>query len=413
MDHLTFSRLFRDWRRKLVALLGAVAVWMFVNQSITSTKTVANVPVRLVSLPQDRTVQGLLPNGILNRRVTLTLTGSKDLVKSLEASDLEVLIDASGLPDEWILQVSKKHLVSLNPEIDLAAHIQSVSNSEFVVNMSRLVTEKIPVTIASPRGWAPEGYQFLDIWPQTLFHTVTGPEEQVRALRDKGFQLVFDLNQITKAQLDELRSSADTLHADEVNFIVPERWKSVVVPFDSEMPETINDAKSPDLHISFLRKEQLPMGKNLPIRVFYPVEYADTINPQTHPLMTTHVVQNEQGVYYLDYPLLVGQVSRLFIDVVRDNMEIVVAAAPQTERDFLQWSVEFINQRDLEDTFVNLLMNDRSEQVNLKKKEVRLRRRFREYMQNLSLYKQSGQKLLLEAQMKNDGIRIKDISDAF
>jgi hypothetical protein len=233
------ARLFTDdWKRKLVALIGAIAVWLFVHQTITETKTLTNIPIRLVNIPTDRTVQGLLPNGLLNRRVTLTVTGTKDVIDDLEPSDLEVLIDVSGLPDEWVLQVSKKNLVSLDPSVDLSSHINSVSNNEFVIKMSRLITEKIPIQLAPPLGTAPEGYQFLDIAPQTLYHTLTGPEELVHLLQDKGFLLQFDLNEITKAQLDQLKGSDISYRSDEINFPVPERWKTVVVPFESDLPES-------------------------------------------------------------------------------------------------------------------------------------------------------------------------------
>ncbi len=413
MDNIISRFFLHDWKRKLAALVGAIAVWLFVHQSIIETKTLINVPIRLVNLPSDRTVQGLLPNGLLNKRATLTVTGTKDIIDNLESSDLEILIDASTLPDEWILQVTKKNLVSLDPEVDLLHHISTVSNNEFVIKMSRLITEKIPVQIAPPHGSAPEGYQFLDISPQTLYHTVTGPEELVRALQEHGFQLVFDLNEVTKAQLDQLKGSEVSFRNDEVNFPVPDRWKTIVVPFESEMPELINDPRAKELHITFLRKEILAISSEVPLRVFYPVEFANKINPQTQSLATNDLVKETFGIKYIGIPLYAAEVSRLFLDIVKNNLEMVIVAAPPEEREYLQWSVEIINERELEDTFVALLMSDRVEYTNIQKREGRLRRRFREYMQTLEIYKDKSQRLVLEAKLQDGSITAKDVSGTF
>lgn len=413
MDSIIKRLFVDDWQRKLVALIGAIAVWLFVHQSITDTKTLPNVPIRLVNLPSDRTVQGLLPNGLLNKRVTLTVAGTKDIVDNLESSDLEVVIDASSLPDEWILQVTKKNLVSLDPDIDLLHHINTVANNEFLIKMSRLITEKIPVLISSPVGSAPEGYQLLDISPQSLFQTVTGPEESVRQLQEMGFHITFDLNQISKAQLDLLKGSSISFRQDEVEFPVPDSWKTVIIPFQSDAPEVINDPAAKELSITFLRKDLIPIGTEIPIMVFYPVEYALTINPLTYSLANNDAVIEKNGIRLLAFPLLASEVSHLFLDVVKDNLELIIVAAPPEERELLQWSMEFINERELEDTFVALLMSDRNEVGNQQKKEARLRRRFREYMQSMVVYKDKGQRLVLEAKLQNGSITIKDQSGSF
>ena len=82
MDSIITRIFFHNWQRKLVAALAAIVIWMFVNNSINDTVTISNVPVRIINLPPDKTIPGLLPNGVLGRRLTLTLTGSKDVVEA-------------------------------------------------------------------------------------------------------------------------------------------------------------------------------------------------------------------------------------------------------------------------------------------------------------------------------------------
>src|ERR1700761_2105489 len=143
------SRFFlHNWQRKLVGLLTAIIIWLFVNHSINGTKTIANVPIRIINLPSDKTISGLLPNGMLTRRIALTVTGTMNVVEELEAGDLEVLIDASlADSDEWVVQITKKNLVSLNPSIDLRHHITQLEHTDLVIKLSRLITAKIPITI--------------------------------------------------------------------------------------------------------------------------------------------------------------------------------------------------------------------------------------------------------------------------
>ncbi len=177
MDSIITKLFIDNWPRKLLSILAALIIWLVVNQSITDTKIIRNVPIRIVNLPLDKTITGLLPNGILNKRITLTLSGTKDVIDELEPGDLEVLIDASSIDHaEWIVQITKKNLISLNPSIDLHNHITQVSNNEFVIKISRLITAKVPITINKPVGEPPQGYEYLDIWPQRLQQTITGPE---------------------------------------------------------------------------------------------------------------------------------------------------------------------------------------------------------------------------------------------
>ncbi|MES2122881.1 MAG: hypothetical protein V4492_08925, partial [Chlamydiota bacterium] len=164
------------WPRKLVSVVLAIVTWMVVNHTLTSTRNISNVPVRIINLPQGKTVEGMQPNGRLAKKLTLTLVGNKSVIDEVTYSDLEVVIDAADKSDEWIVTVSKKNLVSLNPEIDVGKGISRVYHPNFIIRMTKLVTDQIPIVITQPIGEAPRGYQFLDVWPYQLNLTVNGPE---------------------------------------------------------------------------------------------------------------------------------------------------------------------------------------------------------------------------------------------
>lgn len=409
MESLITQIFINNWQRKVVAVLTAIVIWLFVNNSINETVTISNIPVRIINLPTDKTIQGLLPNGILSRRITLTLTGSKDVVDELEAGDLEVLLDASTADsDEWIVNVSKKNLVSLNPSIDLLQHIRQVDHSDFVIKLSKLVTAKIPVTVEAPTGTSPQGYEYLDVWPQHLTQTVSGPEEDIQRLKDEGLFIKFDLSDISKTELDNLKGS---VRNDEVSYPIPKKWKQITIPFRNNATEELNDPEAPGLRLDFLRKELLPLDKEVPIRVFYPLDDLDKINPETNTLALSDDIQKKLGIAIFTKPLYVAEVSRLFLDVVRNSIEIVIVAAPKNKRKVLAWSLQFIQPRDLEDNYVAFSIANSTTSKGIpvtipKKREELLRKRFRDYMQRMTLFLANEKKLHLKNTLEGDQVKV-------
>lgn len=399
-----------NWQRKVVALISALIIWLFVNQQITDTKTIRNVPIRIVNLPADKTIIGLLPNGILHKKISLTLSGTKDVIDELEPGDLEVLIDASMIDhNDWIAMITKKNLVSLNPSVDIS-NITEVDHAEFVLKLNRLITMKIPITIMPPTGEPPAGYEFLDIWPQRLMQTISGPEEELQKLKMKGLEVTFDLNAITKADLDALKAQ----HDDEISFIIPNKWKQITIPYRNNAVEDINDPEAQALRVDFLRKGILPIDKEIPLQLFFPLKTSATLNPQTLSFDIKDPIKSKNDLTIFTIPLFAKDVSRLFIDIIKDNIALVITAAPRAEKEILQWSLEVLNANDLEDTYVAYMISGTAnakvpQNTNIaKKREILLRKRFRDYLQNLSLWTSAERKLSLES--KIDGKNVKLIS---
>ena len=93
-----FSRVFfRNWQRKTLSVFLAVFLWLFVTRSLISTRTFANVGIRVTNIPEHKTIEGLQTDGILDRKVTLTLTGNGHLIQELTPEDLIIDVDASNI----------------------------------------------------------------------------------------------------------------------------------------------------------------------------------------------------------------------------------------------------------------------------------------------------------------------------
>lgn len=400
------ERLFlRHWPRKVVALLTAIFIWFLVSQTITITRTLSDVPVRIINIPADKTVQGLLPNGLLNKRISVTLTGNKPVLQDLRPTDIEVVINADGHKESWIATISKRNLVSVNQALDLHNHLAEATANDLFIKLSKLVTDEIPVTITKPIGDPPKGYQFLDIWPKYLSQKVSGPEDQVRELKQKGLELTFNLNRIPQSDLDAL---LEKQKKDEISFPIPDTWKKVAIPFKDNILESLNDPRADLLRIDFLKQELIPFGAELPITIFFPLKYSQTINPETYSLATNDIVQKKSGLKRLTIPLYVRDVSHLFLDVVKDNLLLIIVAAPKAAQEDLHWAVEFIDEKALEEAYVtaSLKQEKNAETSFTKFSEQVVRDRFRDYLRKLIFFTQNGQPLQLRAQLDANTVNL-------
>ncbi len=390
------------WQRKLISLVAAICLWLVIERSITTTRTFTHVPVRVVNLPHDKTIRGLRPNGVLDRQLTLTLTGSKGVIEGIESADFEVVLDASGKEEEWIVKVGKKNLVSHSPEVDLMHSVTGLSQSDMIIRLSRLITDKVPVIVTVPKGEPPEGYQFLDVWPQKLTHVVSGPEEDVRQLQAKGIELQLDLSQLTSDDLDRLEVSKN----DEVNFVVPEKWKVVSIPFLHDMKQELNGPEARQLHINFLKQTVLPIEHKIPVHVFYSLDSSSRINPMTNPLLPSEWLVSYNGIMTVKLPLFANHVSRLFLDIVKNHLELMVLVFDKEQKSSFPVITQFIDPKSLEDQYVALVLSTEPRDPHRQQQEHYVRARFRKYLQNFELYKDKQTPFVAKAFVEKNGIRL-------
>ncbi len=408
-----YNLFFQNWQRKAISVGLAVFIWFAVHDSLTTSKTLSNIPVRISNVPANKTVEGIQTNGYLSRRITLNLSGNKSLLDDLTSNDLEVVVDASDKSEEWIASLSKKNLQALNPDVDLSKGISRVSHQSFIIRLTKLMTEKIPVLITRPVGEAPRDYQFLDIWPYQLNLTVAGPEETVKQLKAKGVKLTFNLHQISKSLLDGLTSTQSPANGDVVSYYVPDQWKQILLPLLSDQPLEINDPQAKALRIDFVRSNLLPIEKSIPINLYIPPKYAALINPDTLSLGSSSSIEKVDGLYFLKTQLCAKNVSLPFLKIVRDMLEIKVIVVPKSEKSTLDWSLQFINPRVLEDRYVQTMMSDASEdevqELQPAMREEYLRNRFRNYMNRMQLSWPDDSRLEFKIELEGSHVVLKEM----
>jgi hypothetical protein len=404
--------LINNWQKKSIALITATIIWFLVGHSITMTKTFSNIRVKIENLPTDKTLEDLLPTGYLGRKLSVTLTGTKSIIEELRSTDLEVVLDSQGKGTIWTGEINKKNLICLNPEIDLIHSISDISHSDFLIELENLITAEIPISVIKPRGESPFGYHFLDVWPRKLTLTVSGPEDKILDWKQKGAELAFDLSAIKKEELDFL---SEKYSDDEIVYYVPDSWKKIAVPFLNDSLELINDPQVESLHIDFLREEVIPLGQEIPVSLFYPIDNLEQINPVESVLSISPVLSEIHGTKVLNMPLYVKDVSQLFLETVRDQLQVVIIVEPQDSEGTLPWSVQLIHPQSLEKDYINHLqlvskVSPNADTLPNDDEDSYLSQRFRKYMRQFKLVNELGKELNLETILKGNVIVLKDVT---
>jgi YbbR-like protein len=396
------SIFFNQWKRKLFAVLLSVFCWVIVNQSLTTTRTFTNVPIRVMNLPPSLTIEGLQSNGKLSKKINLTLVGNKELLDPLQSSDLEVVVDAFEESGNWEVQITKKNLQSINPDLDISSGISKVIYQPFQLNLSKLVTEKMQVQITSPTGEAPRGYQFLDVWPYKLELTVTGPEDVLKKARHRDLKLTFNLSEVTKKQLDLLSQGYEEGKCDVISYLIPESWKTISIPAISESPLMINDPQAKLLRFDFIRYEYLPIETKIPIHFYFHPSLLGLYAPHDIQVIANDPICFLKGLYYIALPLYAAGIDKTFLEIVKDHIQIVVDVNAEFRKP-LNWSVQIVSAQKLEDEYVEHFLAELDEEdlrlMQFNQRQEYFRNRFRSYMQRLRLINVNGTKLALNFRM--------------
>jgi hypothetical protein len=415
---------FDNWQRKLIALILAMIIWIVITHSLSGTRVFHEIPIRIINIPAGKIIDGMHPNHTLNNKISLTITGNSTILESLSEMDLEVVLNAADKGDEWVANITKNNLVCLNPEIDISKSITKITHKEFILKLTNLITDKIPVSVLTPIGEAPQGYQFLDVWPYKLYVTVSGPESVIKKIKNKELKLRFNLNDISTTELDALANVKNPNPTDEITFFVPTSWKKVIIPSISDTPIEIDDPHAKFLRIDFIHKNTLPLNRPIPITLFFPLQYDSIFNPNNLSICPNDFIKEKNGIFYVEDNLLVKGVNKLFLETVQDMLEIVVVVLPKEKREKLPWYVQCIYPSELEDIFITKMISEEKEKekekdddetdeikdVNANLKEEYLRNRFRSYMDSFRLYTKDGKKISLKIEVQNKKISILPIT---
>lgn len=400
-----------NWQRKIIGLILAIITWFFVNHSLTVTKIIFEVPVRIASLPKDRAIKGMQSDGILLDTMDLEIEGNKNLINGITKNDIEIAVDLkNNTKTEFKTLITKNNIVFKNTNINLERAIKKVKPQEFSVLISKLVIEKIPLVITQPIGEAPKGYQFLSVWPNNFYVTISGPEEIIKVLKAQGLQLSFNLNEISEKDLDTIEASWKGRNKDVISFFPPTPLKRITIPELSGSSFDIDDPNAKALKIDFIKQSFFQITSPIPVVLFFPLGTSEKLNPDTVTIANNNFVKKVNGIDMITIPLFAHRVSELFSEILNENMFILIFVESNEEAEELKWSVQFGFPSELEKRFFKKITaempNNEAFGVSQSMTKEYLTLKFRTYISKFRLWQSQTRKLALKITLENHKIHI-------
>jgi hypothetical protein len=140
-------------------------------------------------------------------------------------------------------------------------------------------------------------------------------------------------------------------------------------------------------------------------------------NPETHNTCVGDLIEKIHGIHYIRKPLYAKGVSKLFLEVVQDMIEISVILKQKNDARPLDWSVQFINPSLLEERYLFRLSDISDEKLRkettdpalAKIEEEHLRNRFRKYMHQFQLYTAPNKKFDLLIEIKDQSLQFQEL----
>jgi hypothetical protein len=129
-------------------------------------------------------------------------------------------------------------------------------------------------------------------------------------------------------------------------------------------------------------------------------------------------VHEYKGSFFFSSPLFVANVSRLFLDTVRENLEIIIFPVSDKVNSF-QWEPQFVAEEHLEDEYISRAMtieNDANGNGKVSRTHTAQQRdyhriRYHEYMHRLRLYRDKITPLTLSVIPKGDVLIVEEGSN--
>lgn len=384
-----------NWPRKLSALLISAFIWITINQQMMMTRRFVNVPIRITGLHPEKTIQGLSLNGMLqDQPVELVVTGRRFGLKNLSAADLEIAIDASGQTGLWQPVIRASNIYDASTKVSLKGVVTKVSAKPITLQVVPIVKKAVPIYVAPPRGESPIGYTFMNVWPQSCTLTIRGSQREVDFLQERGIPLQIDLSRIAKAELDALSSGSDI-----IRYELPDSWKKVHLPLPPYTELALTDKNATHIYINFLKNDLIPLGNELPIRLFFPSS-ASPLSPQSIKIRTSDIIKSKEGEHFLNLPIFIGGVSPLFASLVRDHLQIVLYFDGEKGQPLARWAPDVIASKKLRHRYVeHVALRDKLKITPMLREK--LEQEFMSFITRMRLYTEPKQQLKIQASLED------------
>lgn len=397
----------QQWQRILFSAIAGIFTWWYIHETLVSTRVFTDVPIYIQGLPPGKTLGGLRKDGRLMRQFSVTLKGRRKALETIKPDQIELLVNAAGKGDIWKEELELDSIRCLNPEVQIGRDVIALEHPPLQIRLTTKISRDIQVSILPPSGSLPKGYKLIDVWPDRLTQTVEGPEEAVQALMVRRLFLTFDLNRITKQQLE--RMSEEQFAGSEIFLKVPESWKHIDLPapFGESVP--LQDPQAESLILVILRPAMLALEHPIPIRISplpIPTSTSPFNNRELKITVDDGYVSMTHDLAYWVRPVFIDGVSRDFLQTILPHLEFVVYVGTKGN---ISGQFEIANAQRAERKYIQKMMQshfERASDEDLLHK--RLRQQFWFYVSQMVFYDAARQPLQWDFTISGNHLRIKE-----
>src|SRR3712207_1061522 len=226
----------KNIKTKIISLLAAIALWMYVIAVIDpeDRKVVEDVPITIRNIQEiDKEGYAIYPKTDL--ATDITVEGKLSDIQKLNKNSISIY-------GEIINPVEGKNTVSLSSNISSRVS-RDIKDSEFVVNLEKKISKKVPIRVDIPKSHTDSVYSADG---EYKYVRVSGP----RTLVDKVTYVSAKLN---VEKLDKLSEKNDTIQ--EVNL--------VAFTEDGDPVEVDIGIKKMDVEIKFAIEKEVSVVVNI------------------------------------------------------------------------------------------------------------------------------------------------------
>lgn len=386
------------WQRKFFALFVALCIWLATRESLMTTRTFLDVPVRVINISPEWTINNLSQDGLMPSTAGLVLHGKKVGLNQMLENRLEVVVDASGHTGPWVEKINANHLRS-TARIDVSQTIKKVSVGEISIPLCAAVHDKVPL-IYQTKGSIEDGnFQMIDYFPKSDQQSVFGPEETIVELKKQRLQGEIDLAQVDCQQLNwQQKRSRENLQYEEITYpyIHPISCSPVLPPNQSPTIPPQSLQKIPRLY--FLSAQNQVLRGDLPLFIQGGSKTIDT--DTIEEFLGGKVVQRGAKWRYLG-DLEIRGVSGVFANLLFDQSAIQLTCRSEDNKNAPKWTWHLNRTQTLADRYVTKMRQENTDSSDLP--EYVLRRRFWYFTKKMVLLTKSPvQSIILSDRRHNN-----------
>jgi YbbR domain-containing protein len=209
-----FARLQRNMGLRIISLMVAIGLWLFVNAGERGTVAAFAVPINYHGLPPGYVITNQHPDF-----VQIQVSGTRSLLSLIDPARLTLRIELGGVS----IGEATYNIGPENFAMPRGTEVQSVSPSQIGLQIDRMVRRDVPVHVMTT-GKPQEGYQVsaIEVTPKSV--TLTGPGNELARIEAVN-TVPFDLAGLAA---DATRPTPIVLPSDAVERIEPDSVTATV-----------------------------------------------------------------------------------------------------------------------------------------------------------------------------------------